>query len=174
VRCLCARHPAQNFAMRGTGVTISDMNRPALHFAPPGLVARAVNRLYGLLASLGCAPAYSFLLLTTGRKTGATHSTPVNLLRYNGKLYLVGTRGYTQWSRNALAAGTVTLKRGRTSRRFRAQVVHEGEKAEILKAYVTRFNWMARRFFPVPAESPARSFAAIAPRYPVFELLPEM
>jgi deazaflavin-dependent oxidoreductase (nitroreductase family) len=168
------RQEGHQLAMHRMGVSISDMKRPELHFVQPGPVARAVNRLYGRLASLGLGPASSFLLLTKGRETGATRSTPVNVLRYRGKLYLVGTRGHTQWSRNAAAAGAVTLNRGRTSRRFRVQVVHEEEKPEILKAYVTRFSWMARRFFPVPAESPARSFAAIAPRYPVFELLPEM
>jgi hypothetical protein len=56
---------------------------------------------------------------------------------------------------------------------FRLRVVPDEEKPEILKAYLTRFNWMVRRFFPVAAESPRSSFAAIAPRYPVFELLPE-
>jgi deazaflavin-dependent oxidoreductase (nitroreductase family) len=147
------------------------MKQPKLYFVPPGLFARALNRFYGRLASLGLGPSYSFLLLTRGRKTAAVHATPVNLLRYDGKLYLVGTRGHTQWSRNALAAGTVTLKRGRTTSVYRLRVVRHQEKAEILKAYLARFNWMARRFFPLPAESPVSSFAAIAERYPVFELL---
>lgn len=150
-----------------------DMKQPKLHFVPPGFVARAVNRLFAQLASFGFGPSYSFLLLTKGRKTEMTHSTPVNLLRCDGKFYLVGTRGHTQWSRNALVAGTVTLKRGRTLMVFRLRVVPDEEKPEILKAYLTRFNWMVRRFFPVSAESPRSSFAAIAPRYPVFELLPE-
>jgi deazaflavin-dependent oxidoreductase (nitroreductase family) len=149
------------------------MNQPKLHFDPPGLVARTVNRLYGRLASLGLGPSYSFLLLTKGRKTGTTHATPVNILHDNGKLYLVGTRGHTQWSRNALETGTVTLKRGRTWMEFRLRVVPDEEKPKILKAYLTRFNWMVSRFFPLPADSPMSSFAAIAARYPVFELLPE-
>jgi hypothetical protein len=67
----------------------------------------------------------------------------------------------------------VTLKRGRTKTVYRLRVVWDKEKGEILKAYLTRFNWMVRRFFPLPAGSPVSSFAAIAERYPVFELLPE-
>jgi deazaflavin-dependent oxidoreductase (nitroreductase family) len=148
------------------------MKQPKPNFVPPGLVARIVNRLFGRLASLGFGPSYSFLLLTKGRKTSITHSTPVNLLRWDGKLYLVGTRGHTQWSRNALAAGTVILKRGRRSIEFRLRVVPDEDKPEILKAYLSRFNWMVRRFFPLPAESPVSSFAAVAADYPVFELLP--
>jgi deazaflavin-dependent oxidoreductase (nitroreductase family) len=149
------------------------MKRPELHFIPPSLMARAVNRLYGSLASLGLGPSDSFLLLTQGRKTGRMQSTPVNVLRYRDKLYLIGTRGHTQWSRNAQAAGKVTLKRGRISLGFCLRAVTDEEKPEILKAYLSRFSWMVRRFFPIAAVSPAAAFAAIAARYPVFELLPE-
>ena len=146
------------------------MKQPSVHFDPPGIFARAVNRLYGRVTSLGLGPSDSYLLQTHGRKSGTTYSTPVNVLRFKGKIYLIGTRGHTQWSRNVLASGTLTLKRGRTSIAFFARALPDEEKGEILKAYITRFNWMVSRFFPVPATSPASSFAAIAPRYPVFEL----
>lgn len=149
------------------------MEQPKLYLTPPGLIARAVNRLYGRLASVGFGPSYGFLLLTKGRKSGMTRSTPVNVLRLNGKLFLVGTRGHTQWSRNAAVAGTVTLKRGRIRIAFRLRVVADDEKGEILKAYLTQFKWMVSRFFPLPAESAVDVFAEIAPRYPVFELFAE-
>ncbi len=149
------------------------MNQSKRHFDPPGLIARAVNRLFGRLASVGVGPSYSFLLLAKGRKSGLTRATPVNVLRHNGKLYLVGTRGHTQWSRNAAAAGAVTVKRGRIRIGFRLRIVTDNEKPEILKAYLTRFKWMVACFFPVPAEAGLDSFAAIASHYPVFELLAE-
>jgi deazaflavin-dependent oxidoreductase (nitroreductase family) len=149
------------------------MAQPELHFTQPGLIARVINRLYGKLASFGMGPSYSFLLLTEGRKSGMTHSTPINVLRHKGKLYLIGTRGHTQWSRNGLAAGEVTLKRGRIRIEFRLRAIPDSEKPEILKTYLTRFNWMVARFFPVPADSAIDSFAAIASQYPVFELLAE-
>lgn len=57
--------------------------------------------------------------------------------------------------------------------RFRLRVVTDPEKPEILQAYLARFSWMVRRFFPIPAASPVTAFAPIAARYPVFELLPE-
>jgi deazaflavin-dependent oxidoreductase (nitroreductase family) len=146
------------------------MQHPTRRFDPPGFIARAVNRLYGRLTSLGFGPSDSYLLRTRGRKSGVLHSTPVNVLRYNGRIYLIGTRGHTQWSRNVMASGTLTLKRGRTSIAFLTKVLPDEEKAEILKAYLVRFNWMVSRFFPVPATSPATCFAAIASHYPVFEL----
>lgn len=143
------------------------------YFTPPGFLARIVNRLFGRLTSLGLGPSYSFLLFTTGRKTGTARSTPVNLLQHDGRLYLVGTRGHTEWSRNARAAGTLQLKQGRTRLQFRLRLVADPEKPEILKAYLTRFRWMVGRFFPVGADAPASAFAAVAERYPVFELLAE-
>ena len=149
------------------------MAQSKVHFTPPGLMARVINRLYGKLASIGIGPSYGFLLLTKGRKSGRTVATPINMLRHEGKLYLVGTRGHTQWSRNALAAGRVTLKRGRTRINFRLKAIPDSEKSEILKAYLIRFNWMVARFFSVPADAPVDSFAAIAVDYPVFELLRE-
>ena len=147
------------------------MKQPPAHFIEPNLVERAANRAYGWLTKLGIAPSYSWLLRTTGRKTGVIHSTPVNILAYDGKFFLVGTRGHTQWSRNAAVAGELTLKRRQTQITCRVLAVPEERKAELLKAYLTRFNWMVRRFFPLPRHAPVAAFAAIAPRYPVFELL---
>lgn len=141
------------------------------HFVAPSLAARAANRFYGWLTTLGLGPSYSFLLQIKGRKTGFIYSTPVNVLRHDKKLYLVGTRGHTQWSRNALAVKQTTLKRGRISLGFRMRALTDEEKPEILKAYLTQFNWMVRRFFPISSDSPVSAFAAIAPHYPVFELL---
>jgi hypothetical protein len=98
---------------------------------------------------------------------------PVNVLNHNGRLFLVATRGHTQWSRNAMAKGKVILKRGRARVEFRLRVVLDAEKPKILKAYVIRFHWMVRRFFPISAGSPSAAFAPIADRYPVFELIRE-
>jgi len=147
------------------------MNQAKPHFVRPGFAARTVNRIYGWLAGVGLGPSYSYLLQVTGRKTGRAHSTPVNVLRHGKKLFLVATRGHTEWSRNALADGRVMLKRGRVRLQFNARVVPDAEKPEILKAYLERFNWMVRRFFPVSADAAASAFAEISDRYHVFELV---
>jgi deazaflavin-dependent oxidoreductase (nitroreductase family) len=147
------------------------VKQPERHFVAPGFIASALNRFYGWLASLGLGPSYSFQLHIAGRKTGRIYSTPVNVLRFGEKIYLVGTRGHTQWSRNALVKNQLTLKRGRISMRFHLRALTDQEKPEILQAYLTRFAWMVGRFFPVSASAPVTEFAAIAPRYPVFELL---
>lgn len=146
------------------------MDQATRHYIPPSFTARAVNRFYGWLAGLGLGPSHSYLLQIKGRRTGQTRSLPVNVLNYGGKLFLVATRGHTQWSRNALASEKITLKRGRIRIEFSLRAVPDDEKPEILKAYLTRFNWMVRRFFPVRADSSSAAFGAIAAQYPVFEL----
>ena len=97
----------------------------------------------------------------------------MNVLRLGGKSFLVAARGYTQWVRNAIASGTVSLKRGRRCEEFRLREVSNEEKPEILKAYVDRFRITVQRYFPVLAGSPAVAFRPLAPDYPVFELIPE-
>jgi deazaflavin-dependent oxidoreductase (nitroreductase family) len=142
-----------------------------LYFIRPSLPTRIINRLYGWVTRLGFGLPNSYVLQVSGRKTGKIRSVPVNVLSYNGKVFLVATRGSTQWSRNVLANRNITLRRGRLRTEFRVRVVLAAEKPKIIKAYVTRFRWMVRRFFPVPAGAPSASFAPIADRYPVFELI---
>lgn len=142
-----------------------------VYFIRPSLAARIINRLYGWVTRFGLGLPNSYVLLVSGRKTGKIRSVPINVLSYNEKIFLVATRGSTQWSRNVLANRNIILKRGRLRTEFRVRVVLSEEKPKILKAYVTRFRWMVRRFFPVPAGAPSASFAPIADRYPVFELI---
>jgi len=47
----------------------------------------------------------SRVLRVRGRKSGEWRSSPVNLLTYGGKQYLVAPRGLTQWVRNLRQAG---------------------------------------------------------------------
>jgi deazaflavin-dependent oxidoreductase (nitroreductase family) len=140
------------------------------HFISPGPIARMMNRLYGSLTRIGLSMPYSFLLSVAGRRTGETRSLPVNLLQHNGKLFLVATRGHTQWARNARASRKIFLTRGRRRMEFSVRVIPDREKAAVLQSYLSRFKWMAWRFFPVRAGSPLATFEAIAARYPVFEL----
>ncbi len=109
-------------------------------------------------------------LLVRGRKR-KVYSTPINLLEWKGRRFLVAPRGRTQWVRNAEAAGEVTLKKGSARLKFRLRPVADSEKPEILKAYLDNFKSEVQRYFPVTAGSPAESFAGIAGSYPVFELV---
>lgn len=142
-------------------------------FREPKPVERLFNRVFGLLLRLGLGLGHNYVLDVTGRKSGRTFSTPVNLLEHEGRRFLVAPRGRTQWVRNAQARGRVTLRRGRWSHAFALREVAEQERPDLLKAYLDRFRLTVQRYFPVAAGSPAAAFVPIVSHYPVFELIPE-
>lgn len=142
-------------------------------FRKPSAVEALFNRAFGFLVGLGIAPGYMQLLQVRGRKSGRIYSSPVNLLQFDGKPYLVAPRGATQWVRNAEAAGEIVLKRSSTRRKYRLRPVSDPEKPQILKLYLESYKSAVQRYFPVPAGSPAAAFRDIASNYPVFELIPE-
>jgi deazaflavin-dependent oxidoreductase (nitroreductase family) len=148
------------------------MNSTLPVFREPSAGEKIFNRIFGFLVGLGLGFSYNYLLEVRGRKTGKLYSTPINLLEWNGKKYLVAPRGRTQWVRNAEAASEVTLKKGSKRQNFRLRPLPDTERPVILKAYLDTFRREVQRYFPLPASSPEKDFAAISGSYPVFELLP--
>lgn len=141
-----------------------------MEFREPNLIDRTVNRAFGFLLKLGIGLSHNHLLEVRGRKTGNTYVTPVNVLEYGGKDYLVAPRGYTQWVRNVESSGEAALVKGAAREKVRLRSIADEEKPEILKAYLDRFKPTVQRYFPVPAGSPVDSFVPLSARYPVFEL----
>jgi len=137
----------------------------------PTTLDRIFNKAFGVLVALGLGLRHNYLVQAPGRRTGRLYSTPIDLLEFKGRRFLVAPRGRTQWVRNAEAASEVILKKGTKRQRFRTRVVPDEEKPEILKAYLDRFKLTVQRYFPVQAGSEPQAFAEIAERYPVFELL---
>ncbi len=140
-------------------------------FRKPNAIERLFNRFFGFLVGLGLGLKHNYLLQVRGRNSGKLYSTPIDLLELDGKRFLVAPRGYTQWVRNAEAAGEIALKRGSWRQSFRLRAVTNAEKPELLKAYLDRFQTTVQRYFPVAAGSDVRAFDAIAANYPVVELI---
>jgi len=151
-------------------MTNMDTGAKRAGFREQNPIEKAFNRVMGLLAGLGLAPGYMYLLEVRGRKSGKVYATPVNLMEVAGKKILVAPRGRTQWVRNADAAGEITLKRGSVRRKFRLRAIPDTVKPEFLKLYLDRFASMVQKFFPVKAGAGAEEFRAVAANYPVFEL----
>jgi deazaflavin-dependent oxidoreductase (nitroreductase family) len=147
------------------------MNSSLPVFREPTPVEKIFNRVFGFLVGAGLSFPHKYLLQVRGRKSGKLYSTPINLLEWKGKRFLVAPRGRTQWVRNAEAAGEITLKKGSARLKFHLQPVADAEKPEILKAYLDGFTREVQTYFPVAPGSPAEAFVAIADSYPVFELL---
>jgi deazaflavin-dependent oxidoreductase (nitroreductase family) len=140
-------------------------------FEKPSTTELLFNRAVGFFVGLGLGFRHNYLLQVRGRKSGKLYSTPVDVLSLGSRQYLVAPRGNTQWVRNAVAAGRVTLKKGMQRTEFELKSVPDTQKPELLKAYLDRFKLSVARFFPVPAGSPVDAFAPLASQYPVFELV---
>lgn len=140
-------------------------------YQAPSAFEKFANRLLGFLAGIGIGPSFVYLLKVRGRKSGKVYSTAVNLLQSNGRQYLVAPRGYTQWAKNAAAAGEITLTRMGT-RRFGLRPLSDVEKPEVLKTYLITYKSSVQKFFPIPADAALQEFAEISTSYPAFEVQP--
>ena len=147
------------------------MNSALPTFRTPTSAERIFNRAFGFLVGLGLGFSYNYLLQVRGRKSGRIYSTPINLLEFGGKRFLVAPRGQAQWVRNAEASGEITLKKGRNLQKFRLSPIPDADKPEILKAYLDNFKREVQRYFSVQAGSPVEAFREIAQSYPAFELI---
>jgi deazaflavin-dependent oxidoreductase (nitroreductase family) len=140
-------------------------------YLAPSAFERWFNWLFGVIVGWGFGLPHNYLLQVQGRKTGRIYSTPVNVMDYQGKRFLVAPRGMTQWVRNAGVTGQVWLKKGRSRERFSVRVLSDKEKPEILREYLNRYKTTVQRYFPIPAGSALEEFSHVAAKYPVFELL---
>ena len=129
---------------------------------------RLINVVIRRLILLGLGGRHTYLLTVRGRKTGHLHSTPVTLVEDGGR-WLVAPYGDVGWVRNARAAGTVTLRRGRRSETVQIEEVGPAEAAPVLREYLRRVA-ITRPFFDAGVDSPLEAFEAEASRHPVFRI----
>src|SRR5437899_9270076 len=76
-------------------------------------IARRVLKLGALLGP-------NALITVRGRKTGLPRTTPVALVDLDGRRWVIGTFGETNWVRNLRSAGEATLTVGRRKEEVRA------------------------------------------------------
>ena len=148
----------------------NDTERTSTPFMRPSSGERLFNRLFGFLVRMGFGLSDNFTLEVRGRKTGKIYSTPVNVLEYNRKRYLVAPRGYTQWVRNVVANKSASLVKGTRREEVSLSAITDNEKPDILKAYLDRYRRTVQKYFPIAAGSPAKEFEPLAEQYPVFEI----
>jgi deazaflavin-dependent oxidoreductase (nitroreductase family) len=143
------------------------------HYRKPGTVTRRMFNpfLVGLM-HLGISVWGSRILEVRGRKTGEARRTPVNLLEYEGRQYLVAPRGEAQWVRNVRADdGRLVLILGRGRDERTVQELSDAEKIPLLRAYLRRWKMEVGVFFDgVSADSNEEDVQRIAPNHPVFLL----
>jgi deazaflavin-dependent oxidoreductase (nitroreductase family) len=144
------------------------------HFKRPGWFTKNVfNRIVAGLTRLGLSVLGSRVLEVRGRTSGEWRRTPVNLLSYEEQRYLVAPRGETQWVRNLRVSREGRLRLGRRTESFTAEEIDEERKVPILRAYLKRWKAEVGMFFEgVGPDSSDEELARIAPKHPVFRLMP--
>lgn len=130
---------------------------------------RVGDAITGVLIRAGVVP-HSYLLSTTGRRTGKRRTTPVTIVEQDDHKWLVAPYGQVGWVHNARAAGEVALSRRGRSSRYRVREVGATDAAPVLKAYV-QIARPTRPYFRARHDAPVEEFAREADRHPVFELL---
>jgi len=98
--------------------------------------------------------------------------TPVNLLTFDGRRYLVAPRGETQWVRNLRAAGTGELRLGRRAESFRGRELTARRKSPSCAPISGGGRQRSGFFFEgTGPDSDDDQIRAIAPKHPAFEVL---
>ena len=146
---------------------------PAHYRAPGWFTRNVVNRSVGFLTGRGVSVLGSRVLAVKGRSSGEWRTTPVNLLDFDGRRYLVSARGEGQWVRNLRAAGTGELRVGKRTEAFRGRELSDEEKVPVLRAYLKRWKAEVGMFFEgVGPNSTDQEIQTIAAKHPAFEVLP--
>jgi deazaflavin-dependent oxidoreductase (nitroreductase family) len=147
-------------------------DQPTTYRKPGAVTRRILNPLLALAMRMGISLWGGRVLEVRGRKSGEVRSTPVNLLTYEGREYLVSPRGDSQWARNVRAdEGRLVLVLGRHHQQRVATELSDAEKPPVLRAYLKRWKMEVGVFFDgVGPTSSEEELQRIAPRHPVFVL----
>ena len=142
------------------------------HYQRPDWFTKSVfNPTVAVLTRLGVSVWGSRVLRVRGRKSGDWHTTPVNLLTYDGGQYLVAPRGHTQWVRNIRVSRGGELLLGRRAQPFTVVEIDDDKKVPILRDYLKRWQFEVGMFFGgVSAASSDQELLRIAPDHPVFRI----
>ena len=138
----------------------------------PNALSRRLNAAQAWVTSRGMTPALMVALETRGRRSGKTMSVPLVVAELAGERYLVSMLGENaDWVRNVRASNGAAVLRYGTVEQVRLEEVAVTERAPILRAYLKRAPG-GRPHFDIDVDSPLEEFARVAPRYPVFRVLP--
>ncbi len=136
--------------------------------------ARRLARLWAAVFSLGLAPGRWVTLEVAGRRSGRPTRFPLGMADLDGQWFLVPMLGgQCNWVQNVRAAhGRVVIRHGRTVACTLAEIP-AGDRPPVLKRYLQKVPG-ARPHLPVSRDAEITEFAAIAARYPVFLVTPDM
>lgn len=133
---------------------------------------RRLARFWALVFRLGIMPKRWVTLEVTGRRSGRTIRFPLGMAGWEGRWYLVPMLGgQCNWVQNVRAAGGHAVLRHRRAVHCLLVELPEDERPVILNRYLRKVPG-ARPHMPAGPHAPMADLAAIAPRYPVFLVVP--
>jgi len=140
---------------------------------------RAINAVFSAMIQAGIGGRSTYLLTTTGRRTGRRRTTPVTLIENPGERWLVSPYGDVGWVHNVRARPEVQLSQGhrtevQVSQGHRTESLHAEEVAPevagpILKQYLCTVA-VTKPYFDATFTDPVETFTPEAGRHPVFRL----
>jgi deazaflavin-dependent oxidoreductase (nitroreductase family) len=134
-----------------------------------GMGRRLGNAMVTAMVRLGVGGKSTYLLTTTGRKSGQPRTTPVTLIENGGQRWLVSPYGVVGWVHNVRAAPRVSVRRGSTSESLDVVEADAATAGPVLRSYV-RSVPMTAPYFDAKADDPVEKFVAEAGSHPVFLL----
>ena len=138
----------------------------------PNRLARFLNGVWRLIGVAGLPPHRLNTLEVRGRRTGKPRSFPVVVTDYHGERYLVAMLGQgANWVANVRAGGGYAVLRHGHREPVRLEELDPASRAPILKRYL-QLAPGARPHVPVDPQAPLAEFETVAPRYPVFRVIP--
>jgi deazaflavin-dependent oxidoreductase (nitroreductase family) len=149
---------------------MSIMSAPA---KPPSFVG-LLNPIASRLLRAGPLLGPNALITIRGRKSGVPRTTPIALVEVDGKRWVIGTFGETNWVRNLRAARAATLTVGRKRDEVVAHELDVEDRAtffrDVIGPYVRRIRIGGLLLSVLGAKDVLEDPRTAAEHRPVFEL----
>ena len=133
------------------------------------------NPIARLLLAAGVPMGPNVLVTVRGRKSGLPRTTPLTIVEFSGRRWLIAPYGEVNWVRNLRAAGRATITVGRRKEEVTAVELEPREAVgffrDVLGPRVRRTrvgSWIVRNIDRVDVDNPVEA----AEGRPVFELHP--
>lgn len=138
-----------------------------------GPAARRFARFWAAVFGLGLAPRRWVSFEVPGRRSGKVVRLPLGMADLDGRWYLVPMLGgQCNWVLNVRAAGGRAVLRHGRARTCRLVELPVSERGPVIKRYLQQVPG-GRPHIPVDWRAPVADFDAIAPDYPVFQVVPD-
>ncbi len=131
---------------------------------------RLINAVAATVARLGLSPRTG-VITTTGRSSGRPRSTPVDLIRSDGHVHVVGIYGAKSWVLNLRANPTCRVRARDGEVAYAATELSAAEGAPVLRRYLEESR-LVRDYQDVGPDASPEAMEAAARERPVFRLDP--